>query len=269
MFVHYLPKIESRTGLADDVAHHRVLNKPAYFGNQITEQFGPGLGRGLSHFLFPKSAHRRIGHFLQFVSDEFFVGKDSRNFNYRSGVVRIGHQGQHRVPHVVLKQRADDFRRKEFVKNGNHFLNREIHLRRSSRLKHIQAHRPLHIKGFKQNYVVNPLPRNQPQYLFNGIAVRVKQGDSAPGVNVLDDQIFYKMGLTGAGLADDVKVAAPVFRGHSGDGFNASEKIFSQNQTFSWHIHRRRGEFRFQVLDLWRFYFSDRKMKHARQLLGV
>ena len=189
LLVHHVAEIKAGFLLTHDIAHHFIFHETSDFGYEIAQHFRLVKVGSFGHFFFPEGADDRIFQFNQIFFDILVVGKHARNIYDRTRVIYIGHQGQHHIAHIVFKHRADHFRREKFVKNGNHFLHREILLVFGFGFQHIEAHRPLPIGRIKYNHIVHPIFGNMSEDVFHQIAVRVHDTDAVSVLNVLNGQI--------------------------------------------------------------------------------
>jgi len=73
---------------------------------------------------------------------------------------------------------------------------------------------------------------------FGQVAVRVQQGDAFPGNEVLPDEIEKESALSGAGLPDDVEMAAALLRVEHD---SAARMMGADAKLLTWCCHGRKG----------------------------
>ncbi len=80
--------------------------------------------------------------------------------------------------------------------------------------------------------------------------MRIDKGDALTVLNILDDHVFDEARLTGACLADDIRMAEAVRRCESHFILLRSVSIDAEYDSLARHLHRRRRLLRIGFLEL-------------------
>src|SRR3989344_3006442 len=224
--VHHSPEIERGPGLADDGPHIVVRHEIIELGSDVRRHVREGrLAARLDRLLLPEVDDHRVLDARQLPLAVFRIGENARHLHQGGRLVRhVLHQKQKGVPLVLFEHGTHGLRHEQLVEDSLHLVHDEGLLLRTVEvvIQHVQAHRPPNVAGVEINEVLHALLGDMPQDEVNQSAVGIDDRETLAGLDVLDDHVTQEGRFAGAGLADQINVAAAILvRDENGAGLSA------------------------------------------------
>ena len=125
----------------------------------------------------------------------------------RSGRVK---QSQNRIIKDVFHTRAPGIR-PDLRENSHEARGDEMLVFRIIKLNDIEADMEFGIGRIEINYIFYPMIRNQMEYFFHKLAMRINYADAFAVLNILNNKIGEQYRLTCSRLTKNIHVLTPVF----------------------------------------------------------
>jgi len=206
---HEFDEVQTRTLLADNVAHHRV----GYEGAELVEGRRHGFalqGLGVARVLLgPELRDNRITDRRGDLLPQPLIGQEPVEEQKRGP--RIRRDREDRVAQNVLEPRAPGVG-PVLAKDRDELGCQEssVRVRLSSPTEDVERQRKLPVLRSEQQDLVGPAPRDKREHAVDQIAVRVEESEAGAGRQILGHEIGEERGLARAGLAEEPEVAEPI-----------------------------------------------------------